>query len=965
LIGLLAIAGLTACGDKIEVPGTTTTPPSNVVRSVTVSPASASLNQGDKITLAASVNADAGVTDRTVTWSSSNTAIANVDANGLVTAGTTAGTATITAAAKADPTVKGAALITVASTTPTQGAPATVSISSINTTRCDAFGGCTSVPANLGNVTGQIDVTLNVDPGTARLVGVDLVLNCTGNGNSGQDTVVATQTLASANVAAEASTAPVTLSFNTASFNGTTGATAIRNGQCTIKGRARTNTTPGGAITTTTSTGSALTINNVDVVVGSITSTKTAVRPSTGLVWNGGDVTVTTTPVMYSGRVPATTTITFEGKTITLTGTGTQSATFTDGNGANAGGATDIDGITDPAAAATFSLVDAAGQGFTTNPCGAAAICSSTSVLSGAVVPAAIAAIRLDTQKPLPGTFAVASNADQGTSAGGYVGANFRFAADSAAGYRGPNAVAGNQTLNNDAATGTAGVDAVTVVVQTRTTGASASTYTTRTSTADLAETTTSGSLQLRMITSDALGNADTTTVSTFGVDKTAPTFTAPAGPADQTTVQAVGGAGAFSTTISDNLSGVPASQLVAQTSLNNGITATTTMPAEGTVFTAIAPNTAGPCVVGRFNSTAAAAGPNALTAFARDGTVMGFCTPVSIPTGGSATGIGSNYTGASGYITTRLVTVDVAGNQAVAFTRTVAEDASSPTVTSLDLPGTLTGNSTASVSASVADNMDIVGSSAAVNYATPTGSATAITLQYATTAGPGVAFDNVLTRSATVSPSIPNFIKNLQVNNGSAAVTAPAAGGNATSITVTGVDESGRTGTLTGTLAPAVSLAAGSTAAIATNFSGGFSMTSSATTLSNCPAAGCQAVAGGAVVAASNATAATITVTAVGTTGTFNNPFSGGSVGIWYQVGGAGPWFFAGNAGAGTTRDTGANRFWDYTFSFDPPATTGNGASLTPAAGTSTTIGVMAIGVNSAGDAVATPVTTFTLTNP
>ena len=333
--------------------------------------------------------------------------------------------------------------------------------------------------------------------------------------------------------------------------------------------------------------------------------------------------------------------------------------------------------------------------------------------------------------------------------------------------------------------------------------------------------------------------------------------------------------------------------------------------------------------------------------------------------TGGSATSISSNYTGASGYITTRLVTVDVAGNQAVTFTRTIAEDGTSPTVSSLDLPGSLTGNSTASVSASVSDNMDIVGSSAAVNYATPTGSATAFTLQYGNTAGPGVAFDNVLTRSATVSPTIPNFIKNLQVNNGTAAVGAPAAGGNATSISVTGVDESGRTGTLTGTLAPAVSLVAGSTTTFSSNFNAGFSISASTTTISNCPAAGCQAFVGGATVAAANPTSTTVTVTAAGVTGLFNNPFAGGSVGIWYQLGGTGPWFLAGNAGAGSTRDNGVNRFWDYTFSFDAPATTPNGASLTPPAGSSFSVDIRAIGVNTAGDAVASPALTITLTNP
>jgi hypothetical protein len=292
LVGLLTLAGLTACGDKVTIPPVTTTPAGLVVHSVTVTPGSAVLNQGDKITLAASVDADAGVTDRTVTWSTANSAIAAVDATtGVVTAGTTAGTTTITATSKADNTVKGAALITVNPAGGT-GALPTISISTINTTRCDTNGSCTSVPANLGAVAGQIDVTVNLDPGSQKVSAVQLIMNCAGNGNSGTDTVVTQQTLTTSIVAAEAAAAPVTLSFNTASFNGTTGAVAFRNGACTIKAKAIA------ANGTTTSVGQSLTLANTDVVVGSITASNNKINPVTGQVWSGGTVTVTATPVL-------------------------------------------------------------------------------------------------------------------------------------------------------------------------------------------------------------------------------------------------------------------------------------------------------------------------------------------------------------------------------------------------------------------------------------------------------------------------------------------------------------------------------------------------------------------------------------------------------------------------------------------------------------------------------------------
>src|SRR6185295_6603066 len=68
------------------------------VASVTVTPTSASVPQGQTVQLSATPKDANGtaLTGRVVTWSSSNTAVASVNASGLVTSGA-AGSATITA----------------------------------------------------------------------------------------------------------------------------------------------------------------------------------------------------------------------------------------------------------------------------------------------------------------------------------------------------------------------------------------------------------------------------------------------------------------------------------------------------------------------------------------------------------------------------------------------------------------------------------------------------------------------------------------------------------------------------------------------------------------------------------------------------------------------------------------------------------------------------------------------------
>jgi hypothetical protein len=510
------------------------------------------------------------------------------------------------------------------------------------------------------------------------------------------------------------------------------------------------------------------------------------------------------------------------------------------------------------------------------------------------------------------------------------------------------------------------------------------------------------------MITTDALGNADTTNDGTFGVDKTPPTIAVTATPANDTVTNTAGGLGSYTYTISDNLSGPAISQLIAVVRNWNGLSSVSSSN-EGRINSNIAApgfsvtgssgsgSSFDPCYIGRFNATQAAAGANALPVFSATGAPLGFCTPVlfsafaSLPTSVPAVAPGPVSAVTDGYWTAEVIALDEAANTLVGFTRTILEDATAPTVTNIDPPPTAVGNGVVAFPATVADNTgsgvgDIVGSFFTQTFA-------AAVLQFPTQTGPGVAFDNVLTNAPTLSPQFTNYIKNLQAIGPAAPAPQPVAGGNNTAVAVTaigaadlGVGAPSR-GTLSYTFqAGAPQLVAGSantwpcpnntfSATVGSpcdlsSLKNGWSIAGPAThvnniSLSNCPTAGCTGNA-----AALNPLSVALTATAAGPSQTFANPLVGGAVTFWYRVtGSAGPWFFAGNGGGGSSRDNLVNRFWDFSATFDPPLRAPDGTDLTV---NGTVLDVIAIGVNPAGDALMTDGVTLvggvykiTLTNP
>jgi hypothetical protein len=283
LIALSGLALLAACGDDVSITPPPEPTPATIAK-VDVVPAQLTIKVGEKVILTASVtvNPGAGSPATTVTWASANTAIATVSAAGEVT-GVAPGTTSIRATSTADPTKIGAAAITVGAI-----APATVSIKSVTT-------GTTNTPVNFTNVRGQIDVTLNVEPGDQVISKVEVLID----GN-----VACTQAfsgLQSAEELAEA-LAEIVCSIQTNKFDPVTGAVTYLNGVHQLTARA---ILVGGTSVATPST--ALTFNNQSGFIVTVANTGTnagspaaATNPTTGLGWTQGTHDVKAVGVNYA-----------------------------------------------------------------------------------------------------------------------------------------------------------------------------------------------------------------------------------------------------------------------------------------------------------------------------------------------------------------------------------------------------------------------------------------------------------------------------------------------------------------------------------------------------------------------------------------------------------------------------------------------------------------------------------------
>jgi hypothetical protein len=283
---ILGVGVLGACEDK-DVVQPTPEPP-EVVLNIAPDPVPA-LEVGQTVQLVAIVS---GSTNQGASWTSSNTAVASVNASGLVEA-EGVGVAVITAVSAADANARDAVTIQVVAGDgggPVVGQP-TITVQSITQ-------GGTTQPVNPGNVQGEVDVTLNVDiPAGVQATAVRVMLAPGANQETGGTEVCRQSFSSSATVSegVDAQQVPqiIVCSFNTAQLDAN-GNAVFTNGVYTLRGEVLN-----GTDVLARAIVSPLVLNNQDVIVATVSTERMAIGG--GLAWRGGDVTVNLVPAIYSG----------------------------------------------------------------------------------------------------------------------------------------------------------------------------------------------------------------------------------------------------------------------------------------------------------------------------------------------------------------------------------------------------------------------------------------------------------------------------------------------------------------------------------------------------------------------------------------------------------------------------------------------------------------------------------------
>lgn len=862
---------------KASVTITVTAP---AVRSVTVSPTAVTMNPGGTQGFVANVDADPGVA-RTVTWTSTNTAVVTVTAAGVATA-VAPGAATITATSTANTSVSGAASVTVR--TPTQPR---VSIQKVT------VAGNLNAPVNLAATAGQIDVTIDVDPGDFIAQRVELLVDGVVVGSQ-SFTAAQSRDLTNAHAFADL-TAAVTstvISFNTAQFNPVTGAVGIVgpdgvfrpgvnfNGPHQLSARLISTGGTSGS-TATPSANLAITFANANTWLANMTETGTTAAATgtsgtaTGLAFRRGGMSFSVIPVIYNqgqSVVAAGSVVNFGSAVCDASGTGTRVAALS-GTSApfaanlpqtTAGGVALVNTVQNyefntqnPACLALFP--------FGEFPTLTAVDNFGNSIMVGAL-PAITAAVRRDNRAPGAPSFMANPNIRQN----GWINAGVGLTGSNAAS-------ANNWIVNGTADAGIGGGTTAGAAYQrflrigdaAAGTVAAANAATASSTPALPAPTVQNNSLCAVASARDELGNesalpgnataclappvaSNTATGSThlrFGVDIAPPTaaFT--------------GGSIAANARINGAALGNEFFVALADTGAvgNSGMLAGTPMIASVVRRNAAGSAGAGNCVVGTFTG--------------------GVCTQSATGVNGAAvvtTGIANTTTlaaqtvggGGTGYYTFDGTAFDAAGNSTVVANRVAVYDNTPATATPPAVPATITG--TFSAAAFLNDELSIRDYFWTVRWAaTPTAlfglGPTTATIAASPTVVDAYNAATLNNINFGINASITTFL-GLQNGQGATPVAYPGAANlmDLLNLFVRDQTQAAYTGPASSPVAPTVPAAAGVSV---TNFNGAFALASSNTTIcaGNTGAPACGAT----------PTATVFTATAAGATAVFNNPFT------------------------------------------------------------------------------------------
>ena len=945
---VLSLAVLSAaCEDKTEV---VIPPPENPIV-VNVVPDALTLAAGETGTLIATVTGGDANTARTVTWASSNTNVATVDASGVVTA-VANGVSTITATATADANARDAAAVTV---TP-GSAPPSLSIKSITTFS-------TTIPVALNNVFGQIDVTLNLEapPGSQISTLNTYVVN------GSEETLMCTQTFTSA--AAEAlagdeaqDEAEVICSIPTNAFTGEAGVdpeatVTFENGPgYTIKAEI---VGPQGTITASTQSG-LMTFNNTNFIFAEMASPTHCVNSATtGLVWCEGDVTAELLPVMFTGETVSSITLT------SSTGATATDATASDGfnitlQKATTPGASSVAAVEDPNVTFAVTSLTAGGQPGprcvnpdpTINPQPA---CGNTANLNVWVM---AAPFRLDNVAPTVTRFDITPGGGLPNPADSIgLGCNPTFPVPAS-----PNACYVNETFDFNTTQTVqqtvagpvttlvpyfvmtdAGVGSPAVTFQAGPSG----TLAPATSAADLAESVTSNAYILEATATDALDNqrvvyagpnglpqTTVTGAQTFGVDTTAPSSGPVAGLADNSTNPA---AVAPAWTVGPAIdAGVGPSGFLPNPFR---VIVERHLPASVTCFL--------PDDVWAGNTvacTTTAGVPN----YIKDNGLVD--VPAGLPPA----------PGTEGYWHLIVHAVDAAwpGNFSSDSMRLTLLDVTAPVVGGISAPASLPGGQAASFTAPLVDNVDLGTLDPFLTYTGGT------VFQWPSVTLGAYGFADGLVGAATGNFNVTNFVRSIEGTT--AAGRANATPNAATTVTFDVYDVAQNLTSAALGITPAVVFGAGGIIpALGTAATGAAAVDSATFNPTNAlhgnflhlapnPVQVCQ---GGATACGATPPATTVlSATMTGPNATFANPFT--QVQFYYQDPVNSRWYLAGTGAAAATDNTvTSTRTWTYSFTWDVTGLTDSaGNPLVNAA-----VPLVAVGVHASGSAIistGTPIT-------